>query len=303
MKNGYKKNKLQQIRGFCTVIEEGSILKASKKMNTAQSNISLQVSSLEKTLGISLFKRENQRLFPTPEALRFYKVCKKALNEVDFLFENAGATIKQDYDNIVRFAGHSYMLSHILPPYFKKMIKQNPKVKFEIHNSGYTEAMDMLETGIIDFAVLPETKEDLPKNIILYEFYKCKFGIGMHENHPLAKISEEDITWDLLSKHDVVTLEKGLTTQGGTAVIKNYGINSRFSINNGNWEICMGLVKEGLTISGADIGYSKWHNDIIVKNVSNLMPKYQFNILVNTKTDISKSSKEFLQILGYLFGN
>ncbi len=118
-------------------MEEGTILQASKKMNTAQSNISLQISSLEKTLGISLFKRENQRLFPTPEAKRFYKVCKKALNEVDFLFENAGATIKQDYDNIIRIAANSYMFSHILPPFFKKILQTNPKAEFELHNSSY----------------------------------------------------------------------------------------------------------------------------------------------------------------------
>ena len=296
MKQGYKKNKLQQIRGFCTVMEEGSILQASKKMNTAQSNISLQISSLEKTLGISLFKRENQRLFPTPEAKRFYKVCKKALNEVDFLFENAGATIKQDYDNIVRISAHSYMFSHVLPPHFKKMIELNPKVKFELHHSGLDEALDMLETGIIDFAIFPTKKEDLPQNIEMQEFYKCEFGIGVNKEHPLAKVKEKNITWDLLAQYDFITLGRDATVQNAKSIIESYGINSRFKLYNGTWEIGAGIVKEGLTISGADTLYGKSHKGMIMKKCPHLAPNYKFHILQNKKSTISKSAEQLLNI-------
>lgn len=48
MANVYIKNKLLQMKGFCAVIEEGSINAASKKINTVSSNVNLQVSSLER---------------------------------------------------------------------------------------------------------------------------------------------------------------------------------------------------------------------------------------------------------------
>lgn len=297
MKNGYKKNNLQQIRGFCAVMEEGSILQASKKMCTAQSNVSLQISSLEKVLGICLFKRKNQRLFPTSEALRYYKICKKTLSEVDFLFENASTTIKRDYDNIIKIAAHSYMLSHILPPYFKKIIETNPKVKFELHNISNEEAMDFLEHGIIDLAFYPANQDRISKSIETKKFYKCAFAIGMHKNHPLAKIPEKEITWNLLADYDFITLGKGVTAQSGNSIIASYNINSRFSIKNSTWEICSGLIKEGLTIGGTDLQYAKWHKDVILKNVPNLMPDYIFHVLQNKKTQISKSSKQLLEIM------
>lgn len=297
MSQGYKKNKIQQIRGFCTVIEEGSILQASKKMNTAQSNVSLQVSSLEKTLGITLFKRENQRLIPTPEALRFYKVCKKTLREVDFLFENASKNIKQDYDNVIKLAAHSYMLSHILPPHFKKLIEVNPKVKFELHNSSYQESIDMLESGIIDFAVFPAKKEELPKNIEMTEFYKCQFGIVLIEEHPLAKMQEKDITWNLLSEYDLITLGKSVTAQNGSSIIKTYGINSRFCIENGTWETCMGVIREGLSVGGVDKKYSEWYKDLIVKSCPHLIPDYKFHVLQKKTATISIGSQTLLEIM------
>jgi DNA-binding transcriptional LysR family regulator len=297
MKGSYKKNKVQQLRLFCAVIEEGTILKAAEKFNTAQPNVSLQIASLEKDLQVKLFKREKQRLKPTPEALRYYKMCKKTIEDMDFLFGNAMQTIKHDYDNTIKLAGYPYILSHILPPYFKTMVEQNPKVQFELHNTGYDETIDLLNTNAVDFAIFPTDIKNLPKNIEAKEFYKCKFGIGMHKDHPLAKVLEEEITWEMLAKHDFITLGKGITVQNAKSKVKEYGINSRFKLYNGTWEIAMGVIKQGLTISGADAFYGSWHDDIIVKHCPELALAYKFHILKNNKHSMSKSSVQFLNLI------
>jgi DNA-binding transcriptional LysR family regulator len=297
MKNAYKKNKLVQLRGFCAVIEEGSVLKASKKLNIAQSNVSLQILCLERDLQTTLFKREKQRITPLPEALRFYKVAKKSIEDIDMIYENTMKTIKEDYENIIKISAHSYMLSHILPPYFKKMIEENPKVKFELHNSSYTEAIDMVNNGIVDFAIFPVNKEDLPKNIIVQDFYKCNFTIGMHENHPLVSIEASEITWNVIAKYDYISLGNQVTAQGLKSAMQTVGVNSRFDLRNGTWEICAGIVKEGLAITGGDIMYAKWHNDVITKLCPHLVPSYEFYILQNSKTSISKASKDFINFL------
>jgi DNA-binding transcriptional LysR family regulator len=299
MNNSYKKNKLLQMRGFCTVIEEGSILRASLKMNTAHSNVSLQISSLERDLEISLFKREKQRLIPTPEALRLYKICKKSLEDIDMIFDNTISSIKQNQDNVIKLAGHSYMLSHILPPYFKKMIAQNKDVKFELHNIPYQEGMDLLEHGIIDFGVYPAKKKDLPKHIEMKELYKCTFGLAVEKTHPLAKVSEENITWNMIAQYDFLTLGKGVTAQGAKSAIAESGVSSRFTLYNGTWEICTGMINEGLTIGGADAQYLKpfkKYANLIIKECPTLLPEYKFFVLTNRKTSMSKSSNELMKL-------
>ena len=301
MRNTYKKNKLQKLRSFCAVIEEGGALKAEKKLNLAQPNISLQVSSLEKDLNITLFKREKQRLIPTPEALRLYKICKKSVEEIDFIFEDAGASIKHDYDDKIRIAAHTYMLSHILPPYFKKIIEKRNNFNFELYNTGYEETIDLLNSGTIDFAVFPTKKEDLPKNIEAIEFYKCEFGIILHKNHPFAKVDDKDITWNLISQYDYISLGKKVTAQNLKSTLEINGIDSKFKLYNGTWEICLGLIKEELTISGADVEYAKGHKDIITKKCNHLMPDYKFYILTNKSCKISKASKDLLKILTHFF--
>ena len=293
----YKKNKTQLLRGFCAVMEEGSTIKASKVLNIATSSISLQISSLERDLGFQLFRRENQKLVPLEEAKRLYKVCKKTLAEIDMIFENSMEVIKQDYDNIVRLAGHSFMLSHILPPHFKKLLSKNKETKFDLHNTSYEESLDMLNNGIVDIAIFPVSKETLPKNIKAKEFYKCKFGIGLAKDHPLANISPENLTWELISKYDFITIGKGVTAQKAKSFLQSNGVTSKFNLHNGTWEICTGLIKSGLTISGTDTNYIQWHPDLIIKECSHLMPEYQFHVLTNDKMSVSESSKQLLKIL------
>lgn len=296
----YKKNKTQLLRGFCAVMEEGGVIKASKKLNISQSSISLQISSLERDLDFQLFIRENQKVIPTEEAKRLYKISKKALEEVDMIFTNSKEAIKTDYDNIIRLAGHSYMLSHILPPFFKKMIAKNPKVQFELSHVNQKEAMDMLEHGMIDIAVFPAIKKELPKSVEVKEFYKCKSAIIMSKHHPLAKVPEKEITWDLLAKYDFLTLGKGVTAQGLKKVMQDNALNSRFILHHGTWEICVGIVNEGVAITGSDYRYLQklqGNTDLIIKNCPWLLPEYEFFLLKNKNTIISKSSADFISIL------
>lgn len=300
MKMGYKRNKLQQLKLFCAVIEEGNLLKAANKMNTAQPNVSLQIKSLEKSLNVELFKREKQRLIPTPEALRYYKMCKKSIEEIDFLLGDAMNVIKEDYDNLIKIAAHSYMLSHILPPYFKKIIEINPKVKFELHNSSYIEAMDMLESGAVDFAVYPADLQNLPKGIEARGFYKCSFGLAMAKNHPLATVKDQDITWNMIADHDFVTLGEGVTAQGAKKALQDGGVSSRFRVHNGTWEICSGIINENLTLGGSDVKYLtpfKKYSNLTIKHCPSLLPDYQFYTLTNKNTFRSKSADKILEIL------
>lgn len=98
------------------------------------------------------------------------------------------------------------MLSHILPPYFKKMIKKNPKVKFELYNSSYSEGLELLNSGNVDFAVFPIGKHQELKNVKIYEFYKCTFGLITHKDHPLINMPEDELSWNKISNYNYVTL-------------------------------------------------------------------------------------------------
>ncbi len=71
--------KLPQVRSFCALAEEGSLVLAAEKMHCVPSNISTRIRELEQALGVELVHREKQRLNLTPEGRAFYPEAKSLL--------------------------------------------------------------------------------------------------------------------------------------------------------------------------------------------------------------------------------
>ena len=56
----YKKDRLNQLRGFCTTVRcDCSQAKAARKLNVEPATINKQISSLERDLEVKLFDRKN----------------------------------------------------------------------------------------------------------------------------------------------------------------------------------------------------------------------------------------------------
>src|SRR5678815_4962918 len=68
----YKQNRLQQLRGFCAVVETRSVSKAASRIHLTQPTVSLQVQSLERDLGATLFERRGPRIELTFEGALLY---------------------------------------------------------------------------------------------------------------------------------------------------------------------------------------------------------------------------------------
>src|SRR2546421_7435859 len=65
MKKGFAMD-LADLRIFKAVVEEGGIVKASRKLHRVQSSITTRIRQLEASLGTELFYRSKQRLFVSP---------------------------------------------------------------------------------------------------------------------------------------------------------------------------------------------------------------------------------------------
>ena len=86
--HNYKKNKLEKIKAFCSVVEHGSIARASESLSIASSSVSMQILSLEQDLSIKLFNRESGQLKLNAAGRQYYIMAKKIVNEVESFFNN-----------------------------------------------------------------------------------------------------------------------------------------------------------------------------------------------------------------------
>ena len=72
----YKQNRLQQLKGFCAVVEAHSVSKAADRLSLTQPTVSLQVQSLERDLRTTLFERRGPKIELTFEGALLYELAR-----------------------------------------------------------------------------------------------------------------------------------------------------------------------------------------------------------------------------------
>ena len=104
----YKKDRLNQLRGFCAVVQNDcSLIKASEKLGLEKPAISKQISALERDLGIELFDRSKHKtLVLTKEERLFYDEVVLKLQGIDGLFRNFSEKINEIDKNSIKIAGN-----------------------------------------------------------------------------------------------------------------------------------------------------------------------------------------------------
>lgn len=73
---------VKQLNYFCTIVQEGSVSAAARKLYMSQPPLSYQMKSLEEELGCALFIRGNKNITLTSQGEILYKRAEKILNMI-----------------------------------------------------------------------------------------------------------------------------------------------------------------------------------------------------------------------------
>ncbi|HSV52224.1 MAG TPA: LysR substrate-binding domain-containing protein [Burkholderiaceae bacterium] len=74
---------LDELEIFRTVVTEGGVIRAARKLNRVQSNITTRVRQLEERLGVSLFRRQGRTLTASPEGQLLFQYAERLLRLAD----------------------------------------------------------------------------------------------------------------------------------------------------------------------------------------------------------------------------
>lgn len=153
---------LKQLLYFVTIVEEGNITAASKRLHVSQPPLSNQLKLLEEDLGVKLLERGSRKVTLTDSGK---VLLKKAYN----ILELAKSTRKELYDlnnglegtlslGTVSSSGYALLSSRMI-----KFHKGFPKVTFKLHEGNTYELIELLNAGIIEVAIVrtPFSKENL----------------------------------------------------------------------------------------------------------------------------------------------
>lgn len=290
----YKKNCLQQLKGFCLTVQNGSISKAAEKMGLNQSTVTLQIQSIERDLETQLFDRNKKRIKLNEQGKIFYEMVSCHINGIDSLYKEF-LNKKNTPVNQINMAVHHVAISHLLPPLIKKFQEQNPKVVISIKNIAADDAIKRLEQDEVDLILYPNI--DPPKEFHSSVCFSYNPVLIMHKDHPLAKKS--NIKLQDISTCNTIRIDKKLISLPlFEDIFKEFGFKTNIDFENGSWEIIKSFVKAGIGVGFiSDLYINDDDRDLVVKRLNDYFPIMEYKLVVKSGKHLNITTQNFIKTL------
>lgn len=141
---------LKQMEYFQAVVDAGSISEAARRLHVAQPPISYQMKMLENELGVQLFERGARHIRLTKAGHTFYTRVVRILEMAD----NAARDTIRAGKGQTLYLGMTSTTVAIMQPVLKRFAEDHPDVHYQLYDGSTFELRHLLETGVIEGAVL-----------------------------------------------------------------------------------------------------------------------------------------------------
>ncbi|QXT38209.1 LysR family transcriptional regulator [Gymnodinialimonas ceratoperidinii] len=150
--------KLQQLKYFAAVFENGSFSAAADKVNATQSGLSMHVSQIEKRYDITLFTRTSSGVTPTEAGRAFYEDAVKVLAAAR-LAEDRLRTLSKSVVGHVQVGLMPTFTRAVMPSVVLRFAEEYPNVRLSITEAYSSVLSQDVAEGNLDFAVVPTLLE------------------------------------------------------------------------------------------------------------------------------------------------
>lgn len=201
----YKKNRLQQLKGFYHTVQCGSISKAAIEMGLNQSTVTLQIQALERDLKAKLLERHSKPIQLTKDGKSLYEMSAYYLQGIDNLYEEFLAS--KNSDRQINIATDSDVINYLLPAVINKFSSKHPAIKLVIKNMNADLALEELKNGRVDIIIYPRI-DNLPSQFVIRPYHTFHPTLIISNHHPLAK--KKKISIDEINKYNLIRSDNWL---------------------------------------------------------------------------------------------
>ncbi|MEM8594844.1 MAG: LysR family transcriptional regulator, partial [Pseudomonadota bacterium] len=194
---------ITQLNTFIAVAKAGSFTEASERLHITQPAISKRIKTLEERIGSPLFDRLGQRILLTdagelllPRATDIVERMNNCLQDIQNLDAHVGGTIT---------LGISHYIGLLrIPPILRAFSQQYPDVQLDIHFYDSETALDNVEQGLLDLAVvtLPNNPSIDTDRFTHEVIWRDELSCVVHQTHPL--ISEPSLDMAALANYPAI---------------------------------------------------------------------------------------------------
>ncbi len=157
----------KQLDYFLAIARHGNITAAAKELNLSQPPLSTQLRLLEEELGITLFRRDKNRLLITPagrmlrnKATQILALTDSTVRAVQILGDTMRGTI--------HIGAVTSVCYRILPEKAKLFLQECPNVEFQLWEGSTMRIIELLTNGVIEIGIVRE-----PYDHGLFQNYPC----------------------------------------------------------------------------------------------------------------------------------
>jgi len=196
---------LRHLRYFVAVAEELSFGQAAERLHITQPSLSLQIQSLEHTIGADLFvRRPHVKLTKAGEAL--FARAKPILDQAEEAIQLA-RNVAQGKEGILRMGiVPSVLLVSSLPKAIRRFRERFPGVELRLLEMSTVNQFEALRVGRIDAGIIrqPPEKMDYAFEIVARE----KLMVVLPSSHPFANRSR--VTLSMLANESWILFPRSV---------------------------------------------------------------------------------------------
>lgn len=203
---------LIQLKYAITVAGESSLNDAAKKLFISQPSLSSSIRSLEKEIGIELFRRSQSGIHLTPEGEEFIGYARQVVEQYNLLDARyiSKSVVKKKFS--VSMQHYTFAVKA-----FAEMVKQfgMDEYEFAVHETKTHEVIEDVKNYRSEIGILylnEFNRKVLSKlfdeyGLEFHELLVCGIYAYMWKGHPLAK--EKEISLEDLKEYPCLSFEQG----------------------------------------------------------------------------------------------
>ena len=281
---------------FYEVARRGSFTRASRDLLVAQSALSVQIKTLESSLGTPLFDRRRSGVELTEAGQRAYSAAERIFGDVDQLIADLSQTGRQIAGAVSVGTVNSigiYQLPEVLSEFRKKF----PDVRVRVDFRESEGVMDQLFQGRCDLAIVPWQRPYSELNAV--PLARHKMFLVAPADHPLAaqaRISPHD-----LEKYPFVGYHEGMHTRSMIdALFKRMSLSIEYAIESSNSATIKQMVMTGMGIAFLPeiaVATELRRGQLVRLDVQPLVMHQDVTLYTRKNRTLTRTATEFVQFL------
>lgn len=217
---------LQYYFNFVTIVEEGSLTAAAKKLRIAQPALSNQIKAMEQKYGTRLFFRGSRRLELTDAGSILYQKAKR-MCEIEMAAKNEIASGFSGHRGTLRLGVTSSLATDKLYGVLATFLKKYPETSVKIVEDTPDELQRLLQKGQVE-AILVRIPYETAENFeSLYRADDELVAVYAPGSKFFQDVEGDSITLEQLSGVPLSLVEKSRAAIAGVFRDKNINLNTK----------------------------------------------------------------------------